>query len=483
MKKNATRQLIPSLISISIVLMLASLGFTVYNRQVMLKNTEIKQKAEFIKKATADLHFRGVKSSDLTVRGYALVQSEHYQQMPVVRKVTQQNFDTLKVLLKSENHDLKQFEAVKDTILKYYDFQEYMMTLAEKDSMTLFKSLFKDDKGDKVWAFYNEFAQVVNNTEDALLAQAQDDYQQALNGNIIVQIFMVVIGVPTLLLVLIWLHREQKTRQKLLLNLQKNNQEYLFDDGKLMSSKEITDQAIIDETVKNLQQAARFVQDLAKGDYHTKWDGWKEVKHLPANQQNLTGALQEMKLKLKNLKDENEQRMWANQGLTQLSSIIRTHQQEPQELLQKSLSFITRYLASQRAAIYLSKHNQDDEIILELRAAFGLDAKELIKKEFVVGEGLIGQVYKEGKVKVFENIPNDYFRISSGLGKVKPSGLIIIPLQWNNITGSVLELASLQPFSSAQLDFLEKAGEYLGSAIAFNQNNQSSDETRIKNEY
>ncbi len=468
MKNNTAKRLIPSLISVSIFLMLASLTFSLYNRQVMLKNTEIKQKSELIKETTADLHFRGVKSSDLTLRGYALVQSEHYQQMHIVRKITQQNLDTLERLLKSEGYQLTQFYAVKDAILKYYDFQEYMMQLAEAGEMDKFKTFFEEDRGDKLWNFYNEFVQIVNKKENKKLEQAQTAYQQALNGNILVQIFLVGIGVPTLLLVLIWLHREQKARRKLLMNLQNNNQEYLFDDGNLMSEEEITDKAMITETVRNLKEAARFVQQLTKGNYQVEWQGWEEVKRLEFNQQNLAGALQDMKERLQKLKTQHEQRNWVNQGLNTLSEIIRTYQEEPRELLQNGLSFLARYLEAYKGAIYLNKKNTSAiQEELELLAAFGLDARQLTQKCFAAGEGLAGQVFQEGKSKIIDKLPSDYFKITSGLGQTAVAQLILVPLKRNDKSNGVLELASLENFEPYELDFLEKAAEYLGSAIAF----------------
>ena len=55
------------------------------------------------------------------------------------------------------------------------------------------------------------------------------------------------------------------------------------------------------------------------------------------------------------------------------------------------------------------------------------------------------------------NVPSNYIKISSGLGKAKPSNLIILPVLFENNVKAVIELASLDIFSETHLDFLEPA--------------------------
>ncbi|MDT8432403.1 MAG: GAF domain-containing protein, partial [Bacteroidales bacterium] len=63
---------------------------------------------------------------------------------------------------------------------------------------------------------------------------------------------------------------------------------------------------------------------------------------------------------------------------------------------------------------------------------------------FVEGEGLNGQVAKNGQVQVIRNIPDHYATVFSGLGSGKPAYLAIIPLVANEHTLAVIEVAGFR---------------------------------------
>ncbi|MDF1572501.1 MAG: GAF domain-containing protein [Bacteroidales bacterium] len=65
-------------------------------------------------------------------------------------------------------------------------------------------------------------------------------------------------------------------------------------------------------------------------------------------------------------------------------------------------------------------------------------------RRFVEGEGLNGQVAKNGQVQVIRNIPDHYATVFSGLGSGKPAYLAIIPLVANEHTLAVIEVAGFR---------------------------------------
>ena len=65
-------------------------------------------------------------------------------------------------------------------------------------------------------------------------------------------------------------------------------------------------------------------------------------------------------------------------------------------------------------------------------------------KEFELGEGIPGQVAKDKKILLMENIPEDYIRIVSGLGTGTPKYLLVVPIISQNETIAILELASFE---------------------------------------
>ena len=64
-------------------------------------------------------------------------------------------------------------------------------------------------------------------------------------------------------------------------------------------------------------------------------------------------------------------------------------------------------------------------------------------------------------------MPNDYLKIRSGLGGATPRCLLVIPFLHNGEVVAVLEIASFQVLKKVEIEFLEKSGESIASAIYF----------------
>ncbi|HLI93265.1 MAG TPA: response regulator, partial [Puia sp.] len=102
---------------------------------------------------------------------------------------------------------------------------------------------------------------------------------------------------------------------------------------------------------------------------------------------------------------------------------------------------------------------------LRLFAAYGYKSDRNIPTEFAIGEGLVGQVAFEKERIILSNVPGNYIKISSGLGRAKPANLIILPVLFENKVKAVIELASLDIFSETHLDFLSQLTESIGIVL------------------
>jgi putative methionine-R-sulfoxide reductase with GAF domain len=76
-------------------------------------------------------------------------------------------------------------------------------------------------------------------------------------------------------------------------------------------------------------------------------------------------------------------------------------------------------------------------------------------REFKTGETLSGQVAKNKKMVVVDNIPEGYITILSGLGEGSPTVLAILPLLENDETIGIIELASFKKFDEKNVRLLE----------------------------
>jgi putative methionine-R-sulfoxide reductase with GAF domain len=67
--------------------------------------------------------------------------------------------------------------------------------------------------------------------------------------------------------------------------------------------------------------------------------------------------------------------------------------------------------------------------------------------DFLLGEGLSGQVAKNQKALRINDIPETHLNIVSGLGKGKPKNIIIFPILFDEELFGIIELASFINFS------------------------------------
>jgi transcriptional regulator with GAF, ATPase, and Fis domain len=84
---------------------------------------------------------------------------------------------------------------------------------------------------------------------------------------------------------------------------------------------------------------------------------------------------------------------------------------------------------------------------------------------FKEGEGLVGQAVKNRKLLNLTSLPEGYIVVQSGLGKLLPDNLVIIPLMLNRETIGVIELASFHPLDG-QLEWtLRNLAKIIGNAL------------------
>ena len=127
-------------------------------------------------------------------------------------------------------------------------------------------------------------------------------------------------------------------------------------------------------------------------------------------------------------------------------------------------------------SIFLKQDEETQNVKLKLFAAYAYKEEKNIPKEFAIGEGLVGQCAFEKERILLTNVPKDYIKISSGLGKAKPANLIILPVLFENDVKAVIELASLDTFSETHLDFLSQLTESIGIVLNTIETNTRTEE-------
>ncbi len=117
-----------------------------------------------------------------------------------------------------------------------------------------------------------------------------------------------------------------------------------------------------------------------------------------------------------------------------------------------------------QGAFFLAE-KKDGINILRYTSGYAYHIPESEEIEFEFGEGLAGQVAREGKLVFFNNVPEGYITVLSGLGHAGPSAMIIAPVKTDGQTKAVLELAYFRKINEKEPADLEKVLQELEPGI------------------
>jgi PAS domain S-box-containing protein len=223
------------------------------------------------------------------------------------------------------------------------------------------------------------------------------------------------------------------------------------------------DENIRERLLTNLKKASEFIQQVADGNYAIRWEGINDTNR-EVNKENIAGELIRMREQMKQVKEQDQMRIWTTEGLSMFGEIIRKHQDNYEALADNFISNVVKYLKAKVGGLFILE-GEEGKQHLELKACYAYERKKYITKHVEIGEGLIGQAYLEGQTIHLKEIPNEYMVITSGLGGSNPKSLVLIPLKTNERIEGVLELASFNDFMSHEIEFLEKVGEQLASSV------------------
>ena len=129
-------------------------------------------------------------------------------------------------------------------------------------------------------------------------------------------------------------------------------------------------------------------------------------------------------------------------------------------LLPDLLRHLLEVIRGQAGVIHLA-HDSADR--LEVGAAFGVDNAWLIER--AGRRGLPEQVARDKKPIFVEEVPEDYFRVESGVGSHLPRSLALLPLLYADKVEGVLEVAMLTPLDEDDRDYLWAAASQIGIGL------------------
>ncbi|WP_415949336.1 HAMP domain-containing protein [Streptomyces sp. KLOTTS4A1] len=175
-----------------------------------------------------------------------------------------------------------------------------------------------------------------------------------------------------------------------------------------------------------------------------------------------------------NLRDTtiaNKEQDWLKGNLARISGLMQGRR-DLADVASLIMSELTPVVSAQHGAFFLATPTDDDlatageEDAYELRmlGSYGYSMGSM-PTSFKPGETLIGTAAKERRTILVENAPSGYLKIASGLGDAPPAQVIVLPVLFEDQVLGVIELASFQPFTQIQRDFLSQIAEMIATSV------------------
>ncbi len=218
--------------------------------------------------------------------------------------------------------------------------------------------------------------------------------------------------------------------------------------------------------VDGLKSISNFALEIGRGHYNTDFK--------PASKDDVLGnSLLRMRDDLKaaaeedqKRKIEDEQRNWATAGIAKFSDILRKDNDKLDVLAYNIVSNLVDYLGANQGGIFVTGEDEMENPCLDLVASYAYSRQKFINRRMEMDEGLVGRCAKERETIYLTEIPDNYIKITSGLGDAGPRCLLLVPMIMNDDLFGVFELASFDELQPYQIEFVEKIADTIASTLS-----------------
>ncbi|EGE41379.1 MULTISPECIES: HAMP domain-containing protein [Streptomyces] len=229
----------------------------------------------------------------------------------------------------------------------------------------------------------------------------------------------------------------------------------------------------VNEMAGNLTRQVRAIAAVAtavtRGDLNLKIDvdAAGEIQVLQDNINTMIANLRDTTL-------ANKEQDWLKGNLARISGLMQGRR-DLDDVASLIMSELTPVVSAQHGAFFLAMTAGDSDEVgpddgaassyeLRMRGSYGYSAGSM-PTSFRPGETLIGTAAEEKRTIQVDNVPPGYLKISSGLGEAPPAHVIVLPVLFEGKVLGVIELASFQPFTHIQRDFLNQLAEMIATSV------------------
>ncbi|SEE11557.1 Signal transduction histidine kinase [Streptomyces misionensis] len=215
----------------------------------------------------------------------------------------------------------------------------------------------------------------------------------------------------------------------------------------------------VNELAGNLTRQVRAIADVAsavaEGDLTRSItvDASGEVADLKDNINSMVESLRETTM-------ANQEQDWLKTNLARISGLMQGHR-DLRVVAELIMDELVPQVSAQYGAFYLAEEGAAGPE-LRLVGSYGRPDEDDRPERISFGRSLVGQAARSRRTIAVDELPPGYVTISSGLGQVVPTTLLLLPILFEEQVLGVIELASVTRFTAVQRDFLQQLVDTIG---------------------
>ncbi|MEH7492238.1 response regulator [Neobacillus niacini] len=224
---------------------------------------------------------------------------------------------------------------------------------------------------------------------------------------------------------------------------------------------------IIRSISNNLNKVTEVMKQAAASDFDTipriEISSKGELSEIAVAFNKMAKALEEHSRNEKQVKEDAEELSWLNRQIAKIATLY-TEVENVQMLADMLITKLVPMVGASYGVFYLKEVNKSDQYLTRMSSYASLSTEQE-RKQFRLGEGLIGQCALLKRPIHLNQVPDDYLKIGSGLGEASPKTIMILPVLFEEQVLAVIEIASFETLTPIQIKLLEKVNNNLGIKI------------------
>ncbi|HLP72218.1 MAG TPA: response regulator [Bacteroidales bacterium] len=212
---------------------------------------------------------------------------------------------------------------------------------------------------------------------------------------------------------------------------------------------------VIARMLDSLREVVGKARKIAQGDFSGEIIPKSESDELAV-------ALNRMTAALRTATEQNARQSRLKTGQNELNEQMRGDL-DIDKLSRNIIRYVSKFTGTQIGALYLY---DEENKVYRLTGSYAYTHRKGFNPSFRDGEGLVGQAAHEQEVISFSELPDDYVRITSGIGNTVPRCVLMAPFVHEGKTLGVIELGSVSEFSDESSEFIKLVLENIAVSVA-----------------